>query len=311
MLVAATAKLAWLVTSLALLGSSGSSGPSPSHPLIVAAHAEYAPARLALADITPDSANAARFGIEQQGQQLSASGNHKRAAELYWQKGVELKDPVLIVDAGESWREHARSQRSIEAAQTAIVQASVALDMLYFLRDGATSSAWQPVAPHHVARLIDRAQSVVDDAQALIAELEAEQQRAAAAASAPAEQPRKRGPAKPGTGLMIGGSAALVIGLGGAGLAGAGLVLGAQAQTDVEDPLVYEPEHSAAEARGRTANVLAGVGIGVGAVGIAVGVALIVRGVKQRKQAGPTTASFVPAPMIGPDGGGLGLVGRF
>lgn len=306
MLTAASAKLAWLVTSLALLGSSG-----PGRSFIEAAHAESVPAIVALADITPDTANSARFGIEQQGQQLSASGDHKRAAELYWEKGIELKDPVLIVDAGESWREHARSQRSIEAAQTAIVQASVALDMLIFLRDSATSSAWQPVAPHHLAPLIERAQTVVSDAQALIGEIEAEQQRAAAAANAPVEEPRKRGPAKPGTGLIIGGSAALVVGLGGAGLAAAGLVLGGQAQTDVEDPLVYEPEHSAAEARGRSANVLAGVGIGVAAVGIGVGVALIVRGLKQRKQAGPTTADLLPVPLLGPGGAGLGLVGRF
>jgi hypothetical protein len=305
-IVSASAKLAWLVTSLALLGSSG-----PSDLVIGGAWTEHVPARLALLDITPDSANSARFSIEQQGQQLSAAGNHKQAAELYWQKGVELKDPVLIVDAGESWREHARSQRSIEAAQTAIVQASVALDMLYFLRDGATSSAWQPVAPHHLAPLIERATTVVSDAQALIGEIEAEQRRAAEGANAPVEQPSKRGPAKPGTGLIIGGSAALVVGLGGGGLAATGLVLGAQAQTDVEDPLVYEPEHGDAEARGRLANVLAGVGIGVGAVGVGVGVALIVLGVKQRKQAGPSTAEVLPMPMLGPDGGGLGLMGRF
>jgi hypothetical protein len=271
------------------------------------------PARFAVVeDVTPESANAARFGIEQQGQQLSASGNHQQAAELYWQKGVELKDPVLIVDAGEAWREHARSQRSIEAAQTAIVQVQVALDMLYFLRDGATSTAWQPIAPEHLGTLIERAQTVVSDAQALIAEIEEEQRRAAEAANAPVEEPEKqRGPAKPGTGLIIGGSAALVVGLGGAGLAVTGLILGAQAQDEVEDPLVYEPEHSAAEARGRSANVLAGVGIGVGAVGVGVGVALIYLGVKKRKQTGPAVAHVVPVPMIGPSGGGLGLVGRF
>jgi hypothetical protein len=306
-LVAASAKLGWLVTSLALLGSGG-----PGDTFVGGAWTEYVPARFAVVeDITPDSANGARFGIEQQGQQLSASGNHQQAAELYWEKGIALKDPVLIIDAGEAWREHARSQRSIEAAQTAIVQVQVALDMLYFLRDGATSSAWQPVAPEHVGRLIERAQTVVSDAQALIAEIEAEQQRAAEAANAPVEEPSKRGPAKPGTGLIIGGSAALVVGLGGAGLAAAGLVLGAQAQTEVEDPLVYEPEHSAAEARGRSANVLAGVGIGVGAVGIGVGVALIFLGVKQRRQTGPAMSNLVPVPTLGPHGGGLGLMGRF
>src|SRR6187549_3760215 len=111
-LLTASAKLAGILTSLALL----------------------------IGDITPDTANAERFGVEQQGQQLSGSGNHQQAAELYWQKGIELKDPVLIIDAGEAWREQAKSQRSIEAAQAAITQVSVALDMLYYLRDGATST---------------------------------------------------------------------------------------------------------------------------------------------------------------------------
>lgn len=283
-LFTATAKLAVILTSLALF----------------------------VGDITPDTANAARFGVEQQGQQLSGAGNHQQAAELYWQEGIELKDPVLLIDAGEARREQARSQRSIEAAQTAITQVSVALDMLYFLRDGATTTAWQPVAPQHIGTLIERAETVVSDAQALIAEIEAEQQAAANAANAPVEEPKKeRGPMKPGTGLLIGGSAALVLGLGGAGLAVTGLIIGAEAQEDVEDGSVYEPEHSQAEARGRTANVLAGVGIGVGAVGVGVGVALIYLGVKKRKQAGATTAQFTPVPMIGPGGGGLGLVGRF
>ena len=91
-------------------------------------------------DITPDTANSARFGIEQEGQRLSASGSYEQAAALYWQKGVELKDPVLIIDAGEAWLAQAKAQRSSEAAQAAIDHTAVALDMLYYLRDGATSS---------------------------------------------------------------------------------------------------------------------------------------------------------------------------
>src|SRR5690349_16803320 len=176
--------VAALVTSLALLGSSGPLGGAWTDPI----HASL----VAFEDITPDTANAARFGVEQEGQQLSGSGNHQQAAELYWQKGVELKDPVLIVDAGEAWIEQARAQRSIDAAQTATMQVSVALDMLYFLRDGATSSTWQPVAPEHVSTLIERAQKVVTDAQTVIAEIEAEQQRATEAANAPVEEPKEK-----------------------------------------------------------------------------------------------------------------------
>ncbi|PRP93635.1 hypothetical protein [Enhygromyxa salina] len=269
-------------------------------------------------DITPDSANSARFGIEQQGQQLIQAGAHEQAAELYWSKGIELADPVLIVDAAEAWREQAATQRSIVAAQTAIDRVQLALDMLYFLRDSASSASWQPVAPEYLGVVIDRARAVVTDAEALIAEIEAEQAAAAQAANAPEQTERQRKPAKPGTGLIAGGSAAIVLGLGGAGLGVAGLVLGGQAQADVEDPTVYEPEHSAAEARGRTANLLAGVGIGVAVVGISVGAALIALGNKQRKRS-PTEASAQVTPtlmcagLLGLDctGAGLSVQGRF
>lgn len=273
-------------------------------------------------DVTPDSANTARFGIEQQGSQLSDAGAYDQAAELYWAKGIELADPVLIIDAAEAWREHAAKQRSIAAAQTAIDRVQLALDMLFFLRDSAGSASWQPVAPEYLSVLIERAQSVVTDAGSLVAEIEAEQLAAAQAAAEPAAEPidNKRGPAKPGTGLIAGGSAALVLGLGGAGLGVAGLALGANAQTDVEDPTVYEPEHSAAQARGRTGNTLAGVGLAVAIVGVSVGAALIVLGRNKRKpnerKPAPDQASAQLSPLLDFSGhrfsgAGLSVRGRF
>ncbi|KIG15618.1 hypothetical protein DB30_05366 [Enhygromyxa salina] len=270
-------------------------------------------------DITPDSANSARFDIEQQGQQLSESGAYEQAAELYWSKGIELADPVLIVAAAETWQQQAATERSIVAAQTAIDRVQLALDMLYFLRDSASSASWQPLAPEHLPVVINRARAVVTNSEALIAKIEAEQAAAAEAAAAPEQPPRKqRGPAKPGTGLIAGGSAAIVLGLGGAGLGVAGLVLGGQAQADVEDPTVYEPEHSEAQARGRTANTLAGVGVGVAVVGIVVGAALIAIGQKKRKQSpSAATAQITPtlycAGPLGRDcaGAGLSIQGRF
>jgi hypothetical protein len=295
-----SAKLASVVLSTTLLSSSGPAWPELGELL----------ASFGDEDVTPESANTARFGVEQQGKQLADSGAYQQAAELYWTKGVELKDPVLIIDAAEAWRDLARAERSIEAAQTAIDRIQTARDMLYFLRDGATSSRWQPIAPEYVNTVIERAESLVADANALIAEIEAEQQAAAEAAAAPPEEPqKKRGPAKPGTGLIIGGSAALVVGVGGAALGVAGLALGARAQAQVEDPTVYEPEHSAAEARGRQANVLTGVGLALGAVGVGVGAALIVIGLKKRKQSNTSSAMLVPS--VGPAGAGLHLVGSF
>jgi hypothetical protein len=261
-------------------------------------------------DITPDSANSARFGVEQQGKQLTDSGGFAEAAELYWSEGVRLKDPVLILDSAEALRDQAAAERSIELANAAIERVAPALDMLHYLRDGSVSAAWQPVAPEYVDTVIKRAESLITDAQTLIATIEEEQRKAAEAAAAPVEtdEPKRR-KAKPGTGLIAAGSASLVIGLGAAGLGAAGLVLGAQAQSDVEDPLVYEPEQSAAEARGQNANVLAGVGFALAGVGVTVGAALIVVGVKKRKRAGSAETALIPVWLE--RGAGLGVVGRF
>ena len=265
-------------------------------------------------EITPDSANAARFGVEQQGQQLVDSGALEQAAELYWSKGVELKDPVLIVYAAEAWRDLAASERSIEAAQQASERAALALDMLYFLRDGATSQAWQPIAPEYVGTILARAQAVQTDATELIAAIEAEQ--SAPAETGEVEESKKaRGPLKPGTGLIAAGSAAAALGLGGVAMGVSGLVLGGRAQAEVEDPTVYAAEHEAAQARGRTANILAGVGLAVGGVGLAVGATLIVLGIKKRKratgQAKPEAQAQVVPLFFGPEGGGLGVKGSF
>jgi hypothetical protein len=275
------------------------------------------PARAAFGegDITPDSANSARFGVEQQGKQLTDGGSFEEAAELYWTEGVRLKDPVLIVDSAEAFRDQAAAERSIDAARKAIERVAPALDMLYYLRDGSPSAAWQPVASEHLATVISRAEALITDAETLIAAIEEEQRKAAEAAtvSSDSEQPkRERGKAKPGTILIAAGSAVTVVGLGLAGLGAVGLARGATAQSEVEDPLIYEPEHGAAEDRGKQANVLAGVGFALAGVGVGAGVALIVLGLKKRKQAGSAGAAEATLmPVWLGDGAGLGVAGRF
>jgi hypothetical protein len=272
------------------------------------------PARAALGegDITPESTNEARASVEDRGQQLIDSGSFAEAAELYWTEGVRLKDPVLIIASAETLRDQAAAERSIEVARSAMERVVPALDMLYFLRDSSTSTAWQPVAPEHVATAISRAETLTTNAEALIAEIEEEQRKAAeAAAVAAAETDKPKRGAKPGTVLIAAGAASAVVGLGFAGMGAAGLALGAKAQGEVEDPLVYEPEHSAAADRGKTANILAGVGFAVAGLGVGVGVALIVLGLKKRKQAGTGGAEASLVPVWLDQGGGLGVVGRF
>lgn len=270
-----------------------------------------AQAALGEGDITPESANSARFGVEQQGKQLSDRGAFEDAADLYWREGVRLKDPVLILDSAEALRDQAAAERSIDVARSALERVAPALDMLYYLRDGSTSSAWQPVAPEHLGTVIARAEGLVTDVQTLIAAIEDEQRNPTQDGETSGTDQQKRGGAKPGIVMIAAGSGALAVGLGGAGLGVAGLVLGGRAQTEVEDPLVYEPEHSAAEQRGKRANLLAGVGFAVAGVGVGAGVALILIGLKQRKQAGQAKAETAVFPIWYEGGAGLGVTGRF
>jgi hypothetical protein len=266
-------------------------------------------ARAAPPEVTPESTSTARFSVEQEGQQLIASGELQAASDLYWEKGFELRDPVLLVASAEQLRDLADRDRSIPAAQSALERLKVAFDMLYYLRDSSTSASWQPITADQVSIVLGRAERVSTETEALIAAIEAEE-KAAAEAPEPVEE-KKRGKAKPGTWLIVGGSAALVVGLGAAGLGAGGLAIGASAQEDVEDPLVYEDEHRAAEERGRQGNIMAGVGFAIAGVGVIAGAALIALGVKKRKAAGPTTQALVPVPMMFRDGGGIGLTGRF
>ncbi|NVB37997.1 hypothetical protein G6O69_09150 [Pseudenhygromyxa sp. WMMC2535] len=263
--------------------------------------------------ITPESANEARVDPEQTSQLLVDTGALAEAAQLLWDEGVALKDPLLFIEAAELWLDQAEAERSIPAAEAAVEGVAPALDMLYFLRDSATSKQWRPIADEHLDTVIARAEAIAPAAADLIAEIEAEQ----AAALLPPEPPPSKS-AKPGTGLIAGGSAALVVGIAGLGLGVSGLAIGAAAQRDVEDPLVYADEHHAAELRGRRGNIMAGVGLGLGGVGLAAGVALLVLGVKKRERAGLGPASEEdPAveatltPLWLGGGAGLGVVGRF
>lgn len=259
-------------------------------------------------EVTPESTSAARFDVEQAGQRMVASGDLQAAADLYWSKGFELRDPVLLVMSAEALRDLADRDRSIPAAEAAIERLRVAFDMLYYLRDSATSASWQPITSEQVSTVLDRAERVASEAEALISAIE---EAAKAPVVDPDEGKRKRGKAKPGTVLIAAGAGLLVLGLGGGGLGAGGLAIGAAAQQDVEDPLVYAVEHHAAEERGQRGNVLAGVGFSIAGVGVIAGSVLIVLGVKKRKGASPAEQAFVPAPIWLRGGAGLGVSGRF
>jgi hypothetical protein len=106
---------------------------------------------------------------------------------------------------------------------------------------------------------------------------------------------------KPGRGLVIGGAVLTGLGVGGLGAMGAGMALGQKAEDDFEsDPF----ERADADSQGRTANILAVFGGVGGGVLIATGVALLAVGKRKQK-------NLAFAPVLGPDGAGLGLRASF
>ena len=111
------------------------------------------------------------------------------------------------------------------------------------------------------------------------------------------------------------GSIATAVGLGGAGLAMAGLFQSQAAQDEVEglggDP-ANQPRIDELDDEGARANQMAYIGIGVAAAGLAIGIPLIIVGAKKRREAGPSAnASVRVAPMVAGRVQGLAVAGRF
>src|SRR5690606_5941083 len=110
----------------------------------------------------------------------------------------------------------------------------VALDMLYQLREYGGSSQWTPISPEHVNDVLTRAQDFLVEAQRVREQIEA---RLAEPEVEPEVAPVEE--AKPHKPLMVAGGVMIGLGVLGLGAGAGGMVLGASAQKDVEDPLVY------------------------------------------------------------------------
>lgn len=108
--------------------------------------------------------------------------------------------------------------------------------------------------------------------------------------------------------LIISGAAALTLGVGGLGLMGAGLAMGADSNdiSDLEPDQIEERRDRFA--RGRTGNTLAIAGGAIGGVLVVAGGVLLALGLK-RKKAGSSSVALVP--HVGPQRAGIGLRGRF
>jgi hypothetical protein len=261
--------------------------------------------------ITPTIAAEQRKPVQERARDMRVSGDAAGAGRFLADEAVRLKDPVLFVDSADAFKTAAEESRDIGMVETAIEQANVANDMLLFLGDDRAAKSWQPVASDHRQSLVSRVDDLLSECTALIAEIEAEQ-------AEPEPEPEPEEPErglKPGMGMIIGGSAAVAIGVAGLGAGVAGIAIGASAQSNVNDPTVYGKEFDEYEAKGKRGNILAFVGLPLAAVGIGAGAALLVLGLKKKRAAGePEEESVVRSLRVAPAlgrYGGLVMSGRF
>ncbi len=260
--------------------------------------------------ITPADAATKRAAAQVRGNALVSSGEAIAAGIEFDNAAAELGDPVLYLDAGEAYLTGAEESRNTELAQAAVERGKISLDILYFHLDAAADEDFRLVEATQVPELIVRSQALIEDAQLLMSEIEAE---LAAADEAPtddgdaAPKPKNRKAGKiAGATLIVAGGVML-------GIGAAGLALGVRHQQSAEHSTVYGKKYDAVAEKGKRANTLAYVGVPVGLVLAGVGVAVLVLTSKKRKEKrkkkGSDTVSVVPT--FDTRGTGLTVVGRF
>lgn len=256
--------------------------------------------------VTPADADAKRIPVQERARAFASSGALLEAGREYDNGAAELGDPVLFLDAAEAYLDAAANDGDVELAHGAIERAHKALDISYFHLDSAADKNFRVVDTGDVPGLIARANDLIARGESLIEEIE----RAEDTPPAPAVTERER-KAKPGRIKIVSGAALATLGGGLLVMGIVGLGVGAARQNDAEDPTIYGEEYDAIERRGKRANVIAGVGLAVGAVAMGAGVALILSGRKDAKKAREGDRVVRMAPMFGSQTGGFTLSGRF
>lgn len=269
--------------------------------------------------ITPEAAEPKRQAIRDAVNSAKIAEDHDAVADGLERNAAELGDPVTMLEAARARLDAAKAKKNKGDAEAAIETARRALDMAHFyaaVEAGEAPGDWLVIDPSDASELVGEGEAVVADAEAYLEELE---KADVPPPPTPGRDKRAKRERKPGTGMIAGGSALMVVGAGGLGMVVAGVVIGARKQNEVEkfEDDSANPEVEDLDAAGKQANLVAFIGAGVAVVGIAVGLPLIVVGAKKRKASGnpPATArardTWRVAPAISARGAGFGLSGRF
>ncbi len=268
--------------------------------------------------VTPDDAARKRAEAQVTGRQLleadpSAAGTH------YDTKASEWGDPVLYLDAADAYYKAAEKDSDPAVADAGVERARIALDLLFFQLDSAADPTFRLVDTADVPDLIARANTSVKTGEALAAKLRGEADATVASADEPKKKEKRQRKPINGKALFASGVAVTAIGGGVLALGGVGLVLGAVRQNKAEDPGVYGSEYDEVAAKGKKANLMAGVGLGLGGALALGGVVMMIigkRAQKKNKQAPQEKAvaarlERTNAFRIAPALNGVAISGRF
>ncbi len=272
--------------------------------------------------LTPTAAEPKREAIRAAVADDVAGERWEAAADKTESNAAQLGDPLSFRDAANYRLSQAKADRDIDAAKAAIETANIALDILHYydaVSDGEAESEWQPIEPSSASSMVSEVEGIVERAESLITEIEAEQaagssEGAAGSADKGKKKKRERKPGRPGTVLIALGAAFTGIGVAGVSMVVAGTVISAGKQKEVEKLVLPmdQAEVDRLDEEGSKANNIAYIGAGVAVVGLAVGVPLIVVGVMRRKKGNPGAAAQLRvAPAISRSFGGVALHGRF
>lgn len=272
--------------------------------------------------LTPADAESKREAIRAAVAEDVKAERWSDAADTTEDNAAQLGDPLSFRDAAQHRLAQARKDRDIDAAKAAIETAKVSLDILHYydaVASGEVESEWQPIEPSSASSMISEVEGIVDEAEELIAEIEAEQAASETGdgGKTPAGKTKKkrdRKPGQPGTLFIALGAAFTAVGVGGVSLAVAGLVISSSKQKEVEKLTLPQDQDRVDELdkEGSRANLLSYVGAGVAVAGLAVGVPLLVVGVMRRKNGNPgSSAQLRVTPAVSRGFGGMALSGRF
>ncbi|MFO0631333.1 MAG: hypothetical protein U0168_00625 [Nannocystaceae bacterium] len=258
--------------------------------------------------VTPEDGARKRAEAQVLGRDLvkadpTAAGMH------YDSRAAEWGDPVLYLDAADAYIAAAEKDREVPMAEAAIERARIALDLLYFALDPAADKDFRVIETSAVPDLISRANDTLAKAQSLAESIARGDGEAEADKGEGDKKKRERKPIN-AKAMFISGAA--VTGLGGAvlGVGAVGLILGAVNQSRAEDPTVYGSEYDQVAAKGERANLIAGVGLGLGGALVLGGVAMMIVGkVAAKKQGKPPQERKTV--RIAPALNGVSISGRF